>query len=138
MSRGVSILALLFAATGFAAPERALDPHAACAAPPDSVDPAMLERLTAIVAGIGKVSQKVTAKTPAVQALYDQGLAYLHSYVWIEAARSFHQALREDPDCAMAWMGLARAEQGLNRDRESQASIAIHFRGLVRSLRPWI
>ena len=23
------------------------------------------------------------------QAFYDQGLAYLHSYIWIEAARSF-------------------------------------------------
>lgn len=124
MRRGVSILALLLAAaTALPTPEKTFDLHAACAAPPSTVDPAMLERPTAIVAGVGKVSQKVTAKTPAVQALYDQGLAYLHSYVWIEAARSFHQALREDPDCAMAWMGLARAEQGLNRGRESQAAI---------------
>ena len=108
----------------YSAEDQTVDPHAGCAGPPDSVDPAMLERPTTIVAGIGKVSQKVTAKTPAVQALYDQGLAYLHSYVWIEAARSFHQALREDPDCAMAWMGLARAEQGMNRDAESQSAIA--------------
>ncbi len=132
MRPGVSILALIFAVTtALAAPEKALDPHAGCSAPPDSVDPAMLERPTTIVAGVGKVSQKVTAKTPAVQALYDQGLAYLHSYVWIEAARSFHQALREDPDCAMAWMGLARAEQAMNRDAESQAAI-----GKAKALEP--
>ena len=125
MRRAGSILALMFAAVpALTAQEKSFDPHAACAAPPDSVDPAMLVRPTAIVVNIGKISQKVTAKTPEVQAFYDQGLAYLHSYVWIEAARSFHQALREDPDCAMAWMGLARAEQGLNRDTESQAAIA--------------
>jgi tetratricopeptide (TPR) repeat protein len=117
-------LLVVFASVPLIAQDRAADPHAGCAAPPDAVDPAILERPTAILPGVGTVSQKVTAKTPAVQALYDQGLAYLHSYVWIEAARSFHQALREDPDCAMAWMGLARAEQGLNRDPESQAAIA--------------
>ena len=100
-------------------------PHAACSAPGgDSVDPAMLERPVPLRAGAGKVTQKITAKSPGVQAFYDQGLAYLHSYVWIEAARSFHQALREDPDCAMAWMGLARAEQGMNRDAASKEAIA--------------
>ena len=124
MKRAFPLLLIVLASVPAIAEDRAADPHAACAAPPVSVDPAMLERPTALVPGIGTLSQKVTAKTPAVQALYDQGLAYLHSYVWIEAARSFHQALREDPDCAMAWMGLARAEQGLNRDSESQAAIA--------------
>lgn len=115
-------LAVPFAAT--AEPEKELPPHAACAAPAgDSVEPAMLERPTPIVAGVGIVSQKVTTKSPTAQAFYDQGLAYLHSYVWIEAARSFHQALREDPDLAMAWMGLARAEQGMHREREATAAI---------------
>jgi tetratricopeptide (TPR) repeat protein len=115
---------LLGVATLAPAQEKTLDLHAGCTAPGgDAVDPAMLERPTTIRAGAGKISQKITAKTPSVQAWYDQGLAYLHSYVWIEAARSFHQALREDSDCAMAWMGLARAEQGLNRDKASQAAI---------------
>jgi tetratricopeptide (TPR) repeat protein len=98
--------------------------HAGCAAPSDAVvEATMLERPTTIRAGAGIVSQKITAKSPTVQTFYDQGLAYLHSYVWIEAARSFHQALREDPDCAMAWMGLARAQLGLNRDPEARAAI---------------
>ena len=107
-----------------AKPEKDLPPHAACAAPAgDYVEAALLERPVPIVAGVGIVSQKVTTKSPKAQAFYDQGLAYLHSYVWIEAARSFNQALREDPDCAMAWMGLARAEQGLHRDKETIAAI---------------
>lgn len=125
MRRAVSLLALMLAAaTLLPAQEKTLDPHAGCTGPSgESVDPAMLERPTTIRADAGKVTQKISAKSPSVQAFYDQGLAYLHSYVWIEAARSFHQALREDSDCAMAWMGLARAEQGLNRDAASKAAI---------------
>jgi tetratricopeptide (TPR) repeat protein len=122
--RSVILFAFLPAVSMIAEEPKALPPHAACAAPAgDYVEAALLERPTAIVLGVGAVSQKVTTKSPAAQAFYDQGLAYLHSYVWIEAARSFHQALREDPDCAMAWMGLARAEQGLNRDKEATAAI---------------
>ena len=82
-----------------------------------------MERPTTLQTGIGRVSQKVTTKSSEAQAFSDQGLAYLHSYVWIEAARSFHQALRLDPSCAMAWMGLARAEQGLERSVPAQAAI---------------
>jgi len=46
--------------------------------------------------------------------MYDQGLNYLESYVWIEASRSFHQALRRDPKLAMAYVGLSRTESGLD------------------------
>src|SRR4029453_1000842 len=124
MRRALSVLLLLLSAS-FVPGEDAAAPHAACSAPGgDSVDLAMLERPVPIRADAGKVTQKITAKSTAVQAFYDQGLAYLHSYVWIQAGRSFHQALREDADCAMAWMGLARAEQGLNRDAASRAAIA--------------
>ncbi|HEY7728679.1 MAG TPA: tetratricopeptide repeat protein, partial [Candidatus Eisenbacteria bacterium] len=88
-----------------------------------TVDPAILERPVSLTRDIGRVSQRVTTRSPQAQAFYDQGLAYLHSYVWIEAARAFHQALRADPDCAMTWMGLARAEQGLERDVAARAAI---------------
>jgi tetratricopeptide (TPR) repeat protein len=47
-------------------------------------------------------------------------MAYIHNYVWIEAARSFHQALRRDPKLAMAHVGLARTF--LNMDSLDQAN----------------
>ncbi len=59
--------------------------------------------------GIGKAHEDVTTTSKDAQAYYDQGLAYLHSYVWIEAARSFHQALRLDAKLAMAQLGLSYA-----------------------------
>jgi tetratricopeptide (TPR) repeat protein len=67
---------------------------------------------------IGKAHEAVTTAVPRAQAFYDQGLAYLHSYVWLEAARSFNEALRADPNLAMAQLGLSYAlgELGL-RDR---------------------
>jgi tetratricopeptide (TPR) repeat protein len=90
---------------------------------PGTVDPAILERPTVLRTDVGRVSQKVTTSSPQAQSFTDQGLAYLHSYVWIEAARSFRQALRADPNCAMAWLGLARAEQGMERKKEARAAL---------------
>lgn len=66
----------------------------------------ILERPVSLRGGIGNLHEKVTTSSPQAQAFYDQGLNYLSSYVWIEAARSFHQALRLDPNLAMAYIGL--------------------------------
>ncbi len=73
----------------------------------------ILNRPVPLRQGIGKVHEEVTTKSPEAQAFYDQGLAYVHSFVWIEAARSFHQALRLDPSMAMAELGLSDACVGL-------------------------
>jgi len=74
----------------------------------------ILQRPVPIREGIGSVHDPVTTTSKEAQAFYDQGLAYVHSYVWIEAARSFYQALRLDPKMAMAYLGLSRAYSGLN------------------------
>ncbi len=73
----------------------------------------ILERPVPLRNGVGTVHQKVTTSSPQAQAYYDQGLAYLNSFVWIEAARSFHQSLRLDPSLAMAYVGLSDAYIGL-------------------------
>jgi tetratricopeptide (TPR) repeat protein len=67
-----------------------------------------------IRAGIGSAHDGVGTASKQAQAFYDQGLAYLHSYVWLEAARSFNQALRIDPTLAMAQEGLSIAYTELN------------------------
>jgi Tfp pilus assembly protein PilF len=51
----------------------------------------------------------ISTQSAQCQAFFDQGLGYLYSYVWMEAARSFETATRHDPECAMAWWGLSRA-----------------------------
>ena len=69
----------------------------------------ILNRPVSLRQGIGVYHEKVTTSSPLAQKFYDQGAAYIHSYVWIEAARSFHQALRSDPKMAMAYLGLSYA-----------------------------
>ena len=60
------------------------------------------QRPVPLRSGIGSAHDAVRTKSNEAQAFYDQGLAYLHSYVWIEAARSFNQALRADRSLAIA------------------------------------
>jgi tetratricopeptide (TPR) repeat protein len=82
----------------------------------------LLDRPVSLRQGIGRVHEEVTTKSPEAQAFYDQGLAYQHSFTWIEAARSFHQALRLDPSMAMAYVGLADAYLGLSDVASARAA----------------
>ena len=66
----------------------------------------ILERPVQLRSDIGNLHEKVTTNSAEAQAFYNQGINYLSSYVWIEAARSFHQALRLDPSFAAAYVGL--------------------------------
>jgi tetratricopeptide (TPR) repeat protein len=83
----------------------------------------ILDRPVPLRQGIGTLHDQVTSSSPEAQAFYDQGLAYLHSFVWIEAARSFHQALRLDPKLAMAYVGLSDAYIGLADPAGARAAI---------------
>jgi tetratricopeptide (TPR) repeat protein len=82
----------------------------------------ILERPVPLRQGIGRYHDPVTTTSRDAQAFYDQGMAYVHSFVWIEAARSFHQALRLDPRMAMAHVGLSYAYSGLEDGRASIAA----------------
>ena len=99
------------------------DPHAACAAT-GWVPREILDRPVGLRPGTGNAHEAVTTGSPEAQALYDQGLNYLHGYVWIEAARSFRQALRVDPKLAMAWLGLSRVYSGLDDAEAARRALA--------------
>src|SRR5205823_2260143 len=73
--------------------------------------------------GIGVAHDAVSTPSKEAQAFYDQGLAYLHSYVWLEAARSFNQALMLDSKLALAHAGLAVAYTELNSSSLARAAI---------------
>ncbi|MFI4946467.1 MAG: hypothetical protein ACHP85_24530, partial [Burkholderiales bacterium] len=94
------------------------DPHAACTAvgwvPQGLLDkPVALREGSGAGRGRGQVHDPVTTASAEAQAFYDQGVAYLHSYVWIEAARAFRQALRLDSRLALAHLGLSRVATAL-------------------------
>lgn len=83
----------------------------------------LLERPVPVRTGIGRAHDGVATKSAEAQGFYDQGLAYLHSYVWIEAARSFHQALRLDPGLALAHVGLSYAYIEVNKPVEARQAM---------------
>lgn len=83
----------------------------------------LLERPVPVRTGIGRAHDGLATKSAEAQGFYDQGLAYLHSYVWIEAARSFHQALRLDPGLALAHVGLSYAYIEVNKPAEARQAI---------------
>ncbi|HEY0864111.1 MAG TPA: tetratricopeptide repeat protein [Lacunisphaera sp.] len=60
-------------------------------------------------AEIGHLHRPVTTKSPEAQRYFDQGLALLFSFDHDNAIRSFQAATRLDPECAMAWWGIALA-----------------------------
>jgi tetratricopeptide (TPR) repeat protein len=59
--------------------------------------------------GLGNYSRKITTKSGKAQRYFDQGLALLHGFNHRGAIRSFQEAARLDPQCAMAHWGAALA-----------------------------
>ena len=72
----------------------------ACSTPPTG--PQMYE-------GFGGYHREVSTTAPEAQLLFDQGIQLLYGYNHDEAIRSFQAAADADPDCVMAWWGVAYA-----------------------------
>jgi proline iminopeptidase len=84
----------------------------------------LLARPLPLRSGIGLVHEAAGATAAEAQRYYDQGLAYLHSYAFIEAARSFHQALRLDSTLVLAHVALGRARLGMEDAAGAGAALA--------------
>jgi tetratricopeptide (TPR) repeat protein len=106
----IFLIVFAFLSTGASAQQNAHDHQGAV----DSIPLELLNKPLTLREGVGKINDTVTTSSKEAQSYYHQGVAYLHSYVWIEAARSFNQALRLDAKFAMAYAGLCRAYIGLN------------------------
>ncbi len=59
--------------------------------------------------GLGSYSRKITTDSPKAQRYFNQGLAFLHGFNHGAAIRSFQEAARLDPKCAMAHWAIALA-----------------------------
>ncbi|MCP3904327.1 MAG: hypothetical protein GY715_11915 [Planctomycetes bacterium] len=60
--------------------------------------------------GMGSYTRRVTTNSAEAQRYFDQGLNWLYAFNHDEAVRSFTRAAEIDPDCAMAWWGIAYAQ----------------------------
>lgn len=62
-----------------------------------------------LLPGMGVVNFPITTSLPEAQAFFHQGVAQLHGFWYYEAERSFRQVALLDPECAMAFWGMAMA-----------------------------
>ncbi len=82
------------------APSRASSGHGAGTAPPSAA------RDLAIPGGTAP-SRRITTASPEAQRAFDEGLLWTWSFNHDEAVRWYRIAVDADPDCAMAWWGIA-------------------------------
>ncbi len=57
--------------------------------------------------GMGPHQRTVSTESSNAQRYFDQGLIWAYGFNHDEAIRSFTEAARIDPNCAMAWWGIA-------------------------------
>ncbi len=76
------------------------------------------------MSGIGNAHIQISA-TPEGQMWFDQGLNLLHDFWDYESARAFEQAVRVDPQCAMCYWGLYKAESFYHSTAKDYAGQAL-------------
>ncbi|MCC7084354.1 MAG: redoxin domain-containing protein [Pirellulales bacterium] len=75
-----------------------------------------------LMPGTGKVDFPASTKNEQVRAFINQGVGQLHGFWYFEAERSFREAAMIEPDCAIAYWGMAMAN--LNNDKRAKGFIA--------------
>jgi len=102
-----SLLLLALLTFGLAAPAQ-MDMSGHVMSVKDQVPPEQLPEARELT-GIGNVHMEITA-TPEAQMWFNQGLNLLFDFWDYESARAFEQGVRVDPQCAMCYWGLYKAE----------------------------
>ena len=74
-----------------------------------------------LMGGTGDVHFPVTTRIALAQQFFDQGVGQLHGFWYFEAERSFRQVAALDPDCAMAYWGMALAND--NNEKRAKGFI---------------
>jgi tetratricopeptide (TPR) repeat protein len=85
----------------------------ACASPPRSTDvaeqPPQPKVQAPLFNDLGTYSVPITTSVPMAQRFFDQGLTLTYGFNHAEAIRSFREAARLDPQCAMCYWAIAFA-----------------------------
>src|ERR1700733_10813756 len=83
---------------------------------------------------LGSYSRKVTTRSALAQRYFDQGLAFLYGFNHDEAIRSFEAAAACDPQCAMAFWGIAMANgPHINRPSVSASRDAAAWKAFLKA-----
>lgn len=74
---------------------------------------------------LGTYHHAISTRVPLTQQYFDQGLRLAYAFNADEAIRSFREAARRDPKCAICWWGVAYAYgPNINFPMDSAANVA--------------
>ncbi|MBS0260871.1 MAG: redoxin domain-containing protein [Planctomycetes bacterium] len=79
----------------------------------------------------GPVNFPVTTTHPDAQKFINQGIGQLHGFWYFEAERSFRQAAQLDPQCAIAYWGMALANTNNGKRAKGFIAEAVKRKGPV-------
>ncbi|WP_256730411.1 hypothetical protein [Pseudomonas sp. ANT_H12B] len=83
---------------------------------------------------LGTYSRPVTTHSPQAQLWFDRGLLWCYGYNHDESIRCFHKVIERDPNCAMAYWGIAYAS-GPNYNKRGDAFIEQELKEAVAQAR---
>ena len=103
----------------------ALAQHAEGALPHDFDEPIKLYTV-----GLGTFTRPISSKNAEAQAYFNQGFQLMYAFARAEAGRSFREAQRRDPECAIcywaeAWVWGPYISEGRTAEHEIRAYAAI-------------
>ena len=80
--------------------------------------------------GLGAYRWTITTRSDSAQRFFNQGVQLMYAFATDDAARSFREAERRDPGCAMCWWGEAWAwgpylNEGMAPDDAPRAAYAV-------------
>src|SRR5262245_15420266 len=99
--RGIAALVMSISVAALAAQQQSTDP---APLPPMAAQPIPLYKT-----GLGSFSRKISSSNAEAQAYFDQGFQLMYSFAKYEAIRSFREAWKRDPQCAICYWGEAWA-----------------------------
>lgn len=74
-----------------------------------------------LMPGMAEIEFPTSTKSESAQAFFEQGMAALHGFWYLEAERSFRQAAMDDPEMAIAYWGMAMAN--VNNDKRARGFV---------------
>lgn len=84
-----------------------------------------------LMKGIGASRMKISTKSEAAQAYFNQGLNLLHAFWDVEAYRAFREAARLDANCALCYWGIYNAlgqnSQEMSEERAAALKKAVEL-----------
>lgn len=124
------LLCTMLATALFAAPAAVAGQHDH----PDGAEGAPAPEVPLLEAVLGDFARPIDTESPLAQRYFDQGMQMVYAFTYPVAIRSFEEAQRLDPDCAMCAWGEAQARGPFLNSRMTNANAPEAYEAAQRAL----